>query len=199
MERILPKEFYSRKTTVVAKELLGKTIVRKLGGIKIEGKIVETEAYGGKEDPASHAYRGITKRNRVMFEEPGHVYVYFTYGNHWCLNLVAHEPNRPGAVLIRAIEPTSGIEYMKKFRDVSSLENLCNGPGKLTKALKIDRKLNGLDVTKEGELYVIDTEEKMFEIGISSRIGIKKGRNKLWRFFIKGNPFVSRVTIGRKV
>ena len=193
MEKVLPKEFYSRKTTIVAKELLGKTIVRKLGDMRLEGKIVETEAYRGKDDPASHAYRGITKRNKVMFGEPGHTYVYFTYGNHWCLNFVAHEPSKPGAVLIRAIEPTTGIEYMKKFRSVSSLENLCNGPGKLTKALKIDNKLNGLDITKEGELYVVNTEEKTFEIGVSTRVGIRRGRNKLWRFFIKGNLFVSRV------
>ncbi|NHV07526.1 MAG: DNA-3-methyladenine glycosylase [Thaumarchaeota archaeon] len=193
MEKVLPKEFYSRKTTIVAKELLGKTIVRKLGDIRLEGKIVETEAYGGKDDPASHAYRGITERNKVMFGEPGHTYVYFTYGNHWCLNFVAHEPSKPGAVLIRAIEPTTGIEYMKKFRSVSSLENLCNGPGKLTKALKIDNKLNGLDITKEGELYVVNTEEKTFEIGVSTRVGIRRGRNKFWRFFIKGNLFVSRV------
>lgn len=192
MERILPREFYSRRTATVAKELLGKIIVRKFEGIRIEGKIVETEAYGGKDDPASHAYRGVTKRNKVMFEEPGHVYVYFTYGNHWCLNFVAHEPNVPGAVLIRAIEPTVGVEHMKRFRNVSSLENLCNGPGKLTKALKIDKNLNGLDITKEGELYVVDTKEKKFEIEISRRIGIRRGRNKLWRFFIKGSPFVSR-------
>lgn len=193
MEIILPREFYTRKTTIVAKELLGKRIIRKLGNIRIEGKIVETEAYGGKEDPASHAYRGVTERNKVMFEEPGHVYVYFTYGNHWCLNFVAHEQNKPGAVLIRAIEPISGIEYMKKFRNISNLENLCNGPGKLTKALKIDKKLNGIDITKEGELYVVNSEEKNFEVEVSSRIGIKKGKDKLWRFFIKGNPFVSRV------
>jgi len=193
MEKVLPKEFYSRKTTIVAKELLGKTIVRKLGDMRLEGKIVETEAYGGKDDPASHAYRGITERNKVMFGEPGHTYVYFTYGNHWCLNFVAHEPSKPGAVLIRAIEPTTGIEYMKKFRSVSSLENLCNGPGKLTKALKIDNKLNGLDITKEGELYVVNTEEKTFEIGVSTRVGIRRGRNKFWRFFIKGNLFASRV------
>ncbi|MBO3801914.1 MAG: DNA-3-methyladenine glycosylase [Thermoproteota archaeon] len=192
MERILPREFYSRKTTVVAKALLGKTIVRRIGGIRIEGKIVETEAYGGKEDPASHAYRGITERNKVMFEEPGHVYVYFTYGNHWCLNFVAHELSKPGAVLVRAIEPTVGVEYMKKFRNISKLEDLCNGPGKLTKALKIDKKLNGLDITKEGKLYVIDKEEKNFEIVASQRIGIKRGKNKLWRFFIKDNSFVSR-------
>lgn len=192
MERILPREFYSRRTTVVAKELLGKIIVRRIGNIRIEGKIVETEAYGGEDDPASHAYKGVTKRNRVMFEEPGHIYVYFTYGNHWCLNFVAHGVNKPGAVLIRAIEPIRGEEYMKKFRKISNVKNLCNGPGKLTKALKVDKKLNGLDITKEGELYVLDVKQKNLELEASNRIGIKRGKDKLWRFYIKCNPFISR-------
>lgn len=193
-EETIPREFYCREPKIVAIELLGKVIVRRIKGRELKGIIVETEAYGGKEDPASHAFKGITNRNKVMFGEPGHAYVYFTYGNHWCLNFVAHEEGKPGAVLIRAIEPIAGIEIMKKLRKVEDIRSLCNGPGKLTKALSIDGRFNGLDITKEGELYVVypGNENKNFEIRASERIGIRKGKEKKWRFYIEGNLFVSR-------
>ena len=139
--KILSQEFYHRDTIDVAKDLLGKIIVRVIRGKILSGMIVETEAYRSKDDPGSHAYRGMTERNRVMFGEVGRSYVYFTYGNHYCLNLVAKDDSTAaGAALIRAIEPLHGIELMRKFRKISDIYNLTSGPGKLTKALdKIGR------------------------------------------------------------
>ncbi|RLI06143.1 DNA-3-methyladenine glycosylase [Candidatus Bathyarchaeota archaeon] len=189
---VLPRSFYSRDTLTVAKELLGKYLVRQVGRKMVVGKIVEVEAYGGSDDPASHAYRGITPRNKLMFGEAGHAYIYFTYGNHYCLNVTTEKEGKPGAVLIRAIEPVKGIDLMKKHRK-TSLENLTNGPGKLTQALKITKKQNGLDLTKKGELFICFPQNKeKIEIVSSRRIGIKVGTEKLWRFYIKNNPFVSK-------
>lgn len=196
---ILPREFYRRDTVEVARALLGKMLVRVLDGNLLSGMIVETEAYT-RDDPASHAYRGVTARNRVMFGEVGHAYVYFIYGNHYCLNVVAKSRDAgAGAVLIRAVEPVQGIDMMRRNRsirdrDSSKMEMLANGPGKLTKAFGIDSRHNGLDLTAEGELYL--TEGKGIDdqdIVATERIGISAGRDRLWRFIIRGNRFVSRV------
>src|SRR5487761_1007342 len=139
MRKILARSFYSRSPIIVAKELIGKSLVRILeNGQKMEGIIVETEAYGGSRDPASHAYRGITPRNEVMFGEAGHAYVYFTYGFHNCLNFVTGKKGIATAVLIRAIEPTKGIEIMSRFRETAILNQIASGPGKLCQALAID-------------------------------------------------------------
>ena len=192
--KILGREFYHRDTIDVAKDLLGKVIVRVVRGKVLSGMIVETEAYRSKDDPGSHAYRGMTERNRVMFGEVGRSYVYFTYGNHYCLNLVAKDDSTAaGATLIRAIEPLQGIELMRKFRKTNDIYNLVSGPGKLTKALDITKHQNAVDVTKKGELYV--TEGRRIDesqVIAASRIGIKLGLDKKWRFLIKDNSFVSK-------
>ncbi|MFH1336128.1 MAG: DNA-3-methyladenine glycosylase [Candidatus Zixiibacteriota bacterium] len=187
----LDRQFYDRPTLKVAKELLGKYLVVKMNGEILSGKIVETEAYIGYKDPASHAYRGMTPRNSVMFGDPGYAYVYFTYGMHHCLNLVTEREGYPAAVLIRALEPTSGIESMKKRRKRKDLKDLTSGPAKLCQALGVDLKLNGTDLCSE-ILYVEDRGETIEKIGSSSRIGITEENKRKWRFFIRNNEFVSR-------
>ena len=148
---------------------------------------METEAYYGENDPASHAFNGKTERNKLMFGEPGHLYIYLCYGMYYLLNVVTEEKGVPGAVLIRALEPIKGIEMMKKNRGKD--KNLTNGPGKLTEAFNIDKKLNGLDVTKN-PLY-FEKGKIGINIGKSNRIGIKKGENRLLRFYIKNNDYLS--------
>lgn len=190
--RILRRLFYRRKTVRVAKELLGKILVRKLGGTRLEGIIVETEAYRGHDDAASHAYRGPTARNQVMFGEPGHAYVYFTYGMHYCLNVTTEPAGQPGAVLLRAVQPTRGIAEMKKRRRTEQVRVLSNGPAKLTQAFAVNKELNGYDLTDGGALYI--TEPSLVEpvrVAVSTRIGIKTSAEKRWRFFVKDNQFVS--------
>ena len=193
MKEILTRSFYSRSPVIVANELVGKSLVRRLeDGQKLEGTIVETEAYGGNRDPASHAYRGITTRNKVMFGEAGHAYVYFTYGFHNCLNFVTGKKGVASAVLIRAIEPTTGIEIMSKFRETAILKQIASGPGKLCQALAIDRSLNGIDVTKsKSPIYVLNQSRKML-VKASPRIGISVGTERKWRFFAEGNGYLSR-------
>jgi len=177
----------------VAKNLLGKLLVRRLGASVLEGMIVEVEAYRGNDDPASHAYGGITRRNRVMFGQPGHAYVYFTYGMHYCLNVTTEPIGQPGAVLIRAAQPLSGIDRMMKERATRRIKDLANGPAKLTQAFDITKALNGYDLTLGKRLYIGegDNPEPMHVVS-TSRIGITVGLEKPWRFLIQGNPFVSR-------
>jgi DNA-3-methyladenine glycosylase len=192
----LPRSFYIRPTLLVAKDLLGKHIVRKIGKTILSGKIVEVEAYRGTKDPASHAYRGKTKRNEVMFREGGYLYVYFTYGMHFCANVVAGKEGVGEAVLIRALEPAVGIEVMKKNRkfgnSVGAIHSLTNGPAKLCDALGIERANNGTDLLGD-EIFLIKGEliDKS-KIGSSTRIGISRGKEKKWRFFVRGNKWVSR-------
>jgi DNA-3-methyladenine glycosylase len=148
--RILPRSFYARSTVEVARDLLGKVLVHG----PTAGIIVETEAYLGGEDLAAHSARGLTHRTRVIFGPPGHAYVYLIYGMYECLNLVAERDGRPGCVLIRALEPVSGVELMRARRGTTrKLEQLANGPGKVTLALGITRAHNGADVTR-GPLVV---------------------------------------------
>jgi DNA-3-methyladenine glycosylase len=186
----LSRKFYSRNTKIVAKDLLGKILVHKTKEGTCKGKIVETESYFGKNDPASHAHCKITKRNIIMYQKPGVAYVYFTYGNHWLLNVVTEKIGIPGAVLIRALEPLEGVEIMKKRKKLNDIRNLTNGPGKLTKAFGIDKRHNGLDLTKSS-LFIENSNEKP-KIVNTTRIGISKGKEKLLRFYIKNNDFVSR-------
>lgn len=164
--------------------------MRVIDGKRLSGLIVETEAYRGLRDPASHAYRGKTPRNMVMFGPPGHAYVYFTMGIHYCLNITTEPPDVPAAVLLRAIQPMEGIEVMKRNRGVDDIRRLSAGPGNLTKALGIDRSLNGEDVVKSKELF-IEVGSKFDTIGVSSRVGVGAGGQHRWRFYVKGNPFVS--------
>ena len=182
---ILPRKFYLKNTVTVAKNLLGKRIVRKIGRHEISGIIIETEAYRHKDDPASHAFRKITERNKVMFGDVGMAYVYFTYGMHYCFNVVAKNPqNKAGAVLIRAIEPEKGIKVMQENRGAVNYANLTNGPAKLTQALKITKEHYGVDLTKHSKLFITDGI-KPVKIWASPRIGIKEATNKLWNFKIK--------------
>jgi DNA-3-methyladenine glycosylase len=190
--RILPREFYCRETVQVAEDLLGKRLVRVKGRARMIGRIVEVEAYRGSDDPASHAFRGATPRNAPMFGEPGHAYTYFTYGNHYCLNVTTHVSGIPGAVLIRAIEPLEGLSVMRRLRPNLPDSALTNGPGKLTKALGINQSLNEVDMTRFGPLFIADTERGHLEIARSARVGIKAGKGRLWRFYISGNLYVSR-------
>jgi len=183
--KILPRTFYARNTVKVARELLGKTLVRKNGNKVISGIITETEAYRYKDDPASHAFRGPTERNKVMFGQVGIAYVYFTYGMHYCVNAVARSSSYDaGAVLIRAIKPEKGIEQMVKNRRIYSLPNLTNGPAKLTQAMKISKKQYGEDLTKVSGLYIHEGI-KVDKIISNPRIGIKNGNEKLWNFKMK--------------
>jgi len=191
--KILDRAFYERETIIVAKELLGKLLIRRTNKGDLIGKIIEVEAYRGYDDPASHAYHGRTDRNYLMFGHGGYAYVYFIYGNHYCFNVTAKVGNNPGAILIRALEPIDGIELMQNNRHVKDLKNLTNGPGKLTKAMNITIKHNGLDLTKGEELFLCEpVENQSFEIVSTKRIGIKSGIDKLWRFYIKDNAFVSK-------
>ena len=190
---LLPRSFYARDTVVVAKGLLAKYLVRRTDDGDIVTKIVEVEAYRGSDDPASHAYKGKTLRNQLMFGKAGFSYVYFTYGKHYCLNVTTEREAVPGAVLIRAVEIVDGLELARKNRKANSLVNLSNGPGKLTKALKISKIHNGLDLTKRNELFICLPEtNESFRTTISRRIGIKAGSEKPWRFYIKNNKFVSK-------
>ena len=189
----LPRSFYLRPTVVVAKDLLGKYLVRKTPRAVLIGKIVEVEAYLGDRDPASHAYNGRTNRNEVMFWKGGHLYVYFTYGMHYCANVVTCEPQIARAVLLRAVEPIEGIAFMKKHRGKQIEKRmLTNGPAKLCQAFGIDRKDNGVDLL--GDVIFIAQGEAIPRIAVlsSPRIGITRAIYHRWRFYVKDNPWVSR-------
>jgi len=185
----LPRSFYTRPTIRVARALLGKILVHE----GTSGRIVETEGYLGIDDGAAHSARGPTPRTRVIFGPPGHAYVYLIYGMYDCLNLVAEPEGVAGCVLIRALEPLDGLEEMRQRRPrATRIEDLANGPGKLTRALGITLGHNGADVTR-GPITVHPAEcSAAIEIGISRRIGITKSADLPLRFFVKGNRFVSR-------
>ena len=183
---ILPREFYSRDTVMVAKDLLGKRLVRKIGKDYLSGIITETEAYRHKDDPASHAFRKMTDRNRAMFGEVGRAYVYFTYGMYFCFNVVARKPSvGAGAVLIRAIHPEKGINIMKKNRKNNDGITLTDGPAKLTQAFNISKIHYGVDLTKKSDIYISRGIENFGKIKASPRIGIKEATEKLWNFTIE--------------
>jgi DNA-3-methyladenine glycosylase len=186
---ILARKFYHRDTLRVARELLGKKLVRRINGLDLSGMIAETEAYCGSEDSACHAHRGKTQRNSVMFGKPGYAYIYFTYGMHYMLNLVTEEEDNPCAVLIRAIEPITGVEEMESRRKRKGA-HLTNGPAKLCQALSIDKSLNGWDLTCGSKLWVEDYKKITAKSIIATpRIGIdyahKKDREALWRFLVR--------------
>jgi DNA-3-methyladenine glycosylase len=189
----LPRAFYNRPAIDVARALLGTVLVHGT----TSGRVVETEAYLGLQDRAAHSWRGITPRTRVMFGEPGHAYVYLIYGMYECLNVVAEPEGSPGCVLIRAVEPLEGIPRMRRRRaGARGIEDLANGPGKLTLALGITRRENGADFTS-GPLTIhppalSPSRAEKIQIGVSPRIGIKHCADWPLRFFIEGNRFVSR-------
>ena len=190
----LPRSFYLRPTVRVARELLGCFLVRRIGRHKIIGKIVEVEAYLGTNDAASHTFRGRTRRNEVMFRTGGHLYVYFTYGMHYCANIVTEREGTGHAVLLRAIEPVAGIEIMEKNRGRGALQlhKLTNGPAKLCKAFGIARAENGTNLLGNDVFIAAGEPESGSRIGVSPRIGIRKAVEKKWRFFIKENTSVSK-------
>jgi DNA-3-methyladenine glycosylase len=184
--RPLPISFYARDTLTVTKEILEKYLVRQTIDHTWIARIVEVEAYIGHDDPASHAYRGLTPRTKIMFGPPGHAYVYFTYGMYFMLNVVTERDGFPAAILIRALEPVSGFP--------EDDPRPANGPGKLCRTLQIDKKLNGEPLTGN-RLWIgeIRTEKKHKpQIRWSSRIGINVGQDKVWRAYIYGSPHLSR-------
>lgn len=197
----LEKEFFSRDAITVAQELLGKVLVHELDGITLRAKIVETEAYAGVTDKASHSYGGRrTDRVEVMYGEAGVSYVYLIYGMHNCFNVVVAEKEDPQAVLIRALEPLEGHEKISDLRYKKSYESLnkrqilglTNGPGKLCKGMAIDKGLNGLDLS--GDKLYIEDGNSGFDIVSAKRVGIdfaEEAKDFPWRFYIKGNPYVS--------
>jgi len=196
---VLNKVFFTHSTDVVAQKLLGMHVVRVIGGKFLVGKIVETESYT-YHDPASHCYQKRTERNKALFGPVGHAYIYKIYGIHYGFNVVAHsKEDVAGGVLIRAIEPIEGIEYMREFRQAARIEcnrdkraNITNGPGKLTQALQIDLALYGHNLMQESELYIIKPENyRAPEIQATPRIGISKAPDLKKRFIIKNNGWVT--------
>jgi DNA-3-methyladenine glycosylase len=186
---LLGRDFYARPVIEVARDCLGKILVHG----KTAGRIVEVEAYLGVNDRAAHAWRGVTDRTRVMFGEPGYAYIYFIYGMYECLNFVCEPAGQAGCVLIRALEPIAGIATMRRRRPTAKgVENLANGPGKLTLAMGITRKLNGTDLTG-GPLQVRRPRaEPAIEVLTTPRIGITHCADWPLRFLIAGNRFVSK-------
>ena len=183
---ILDKKFYERETVTVAKQLIGKKLTRKIRNTQLTGIIIETEAYRGKDDLASHAATKMTDRNKVMFGPVGMSYVYFTYGMYFMLNVVAKSKRQnAGAVLIRGIFPQEGIKTMIRNRGISDLSRITNGPAKITMAMDISMKENNIDVTKNSIIYISDGIP-IKKIKKSPRIGISKAMEKKWNFSI--NP-----------
>ena len=194
----LPREFYDRDPRRVSRELLGKVLVRRHGKKLITARIVEVEAYLGADDPAAHAFSGRTARNAVLFGPPGYAYVYFIYGNHYCLNVSCLPDGTPGGILFRALEPLFGVEEMAQARDLSmngdrNLRLLTSGPGRLAEAFGITRERdNGKDLTsKASDLFIADDGYCARPIVTTPRIGIKKAAELPLRYLIKGNLFVS--------
>jgi DNA-3-methyladenine glycosylase len=177
-------------TAALARHLIGKLLVRELPEGVARGRIVETEAYV-VGDAAGHAYRGMTPRNRSLFLERGHAYVYLAYGLSYMLNVSSETPGIGAGVLIRALEPLDGVAIMRRNRGVERLRDLTRGPGRLAAALGIDRSLDGLDLCRQGPLWLGRDDHDPGEIGRSVRIGISQDAERVLRFYLRNNPFVS--------
>jgi len=188
--RLLRRAELPMDITAQARFLIGKTLVRETERGRMSGRIVETEAYL-VGDAAAHSFRGMTERNRSLFLERGHAYVYFIYGVYFCMNVSGGRAGEGGGVLLRALEPIDGIDLMKEQRPRADLHELARGPGCLATALQIDRKLDGLDVCRRGPLWLASAVRKPGRIGVSPRIGITKEAHRLLRFFEVDNPCVS--------
>lgn len=189
---ILPVSFYSLPTLKVVEDLIGMVLVRKSEEGTTSGVIVEAEAYKGEDDPASFASRGRTKKSEMLYGPAARAFVYLTYGIHFMLNVITERENYPAAVLIRAVEPLEGISLMKKRRGIDDLANLCSGPAKLCQAFAIDLSLNGISLSPPRSPLIIEkrsTEKR--ELVWRPRVGIREGKEKLWRVYQKGNPFIS--------
>jgi DNA-3-methyladenine glycosylase len=194
--RPLPRAFYDRDPRLVGPDLLGKILVRRQDGKVITGRIVEVEAYLGSDDPAAHASIGKTLRNAVLFGPPGYAYVYFIYGNHYCLNVSCLPDGTPGGILFRALEPLEGIKEMFKLRGIAEtvdLRRLTSGPGRLAAAFGITRERdNGKDLTDaQADLYIADDDSLPPRVLITKRIGITKAAEMPLRYIVAGNRFVS--------
>ncbi len=189
MAEPLPLAFYRRDPVVVAQELLNKVLVRG----QRQGRIVETEAYGGSSDPASHAFRGLTPRNATMFGPAGHLYVYFTYGMHHCANVVCEEDGIAGAVLLRGLTPLAGLADMYAARPGARRDvDLCNGPAKICQSFALGRSLDGDNLGGLGEVTIFDdTTPPPEPPGVSARIGVSAGAQRPWRFYVPGALGVS--------
>jgi DNA-3-methyladenine glycosylase len=199
--RALPRAFFARSPRRVARELLGKVLVRNAGDLHLTARIVEVEAYLGETDPAAHAAAGNTARTSVLFGPPGHAYVYFIYGNHYCLNVSCEPAGKAGSVLFRALEPLSGIPEMARARGIEiysprDLSKLTSGPGRLAEAFGITRlRDNACDLTSSvSPLWIGDDGYDSNGIRVTPRIGITKAADKPLRYILEGNAFVS----GRK-
>ncbi len=199
----LPREFYTRDALTVAEDLLGKYLVSRKEEGRTAGMIVETEAYKGEEDPASHAFSGEkTERTKVQFEEGGRAYVYLIYGLYHCFNVVTGKEGEPGSVFVRALEPVQGEDIMRKRRglkDKKSKKEFTNGPGKLCMAMGINKKMSGKDLG--GEELFVSRSEKEIEVKTAERINIDyagEAKKWPWRFFVKGNPYVSETDRGSR-
>jgi DNA-3-methyladenine glycosylase len=189
----LPQSFYNRDVTLVARELLGKIVVRRARDGFCAGRIAETEAYLAIEDSASHAFRGPTKKNATMFGPPGFAYVYPIH-SRYCMNAVTEERGRASAVLIRALEPISGIEIMQQRRGTDRLLDLCRGPARLCEAFAVDRSLDGWNMTRGARLWIANDDSRRNQdicITTSARVGVTSAQESLLRYFIDGSPFVS--------
>jgi DNA-3-methyladenine glycosylase len=193
---VLARAFYDRDPRVVARDLLGKVLVHDAPGEpRVSVRIVEVEAYLGERDPASHAYRGETPRNAVMFGPPGRLYVYFTYGMHWCVNVVCRPPGVAAAVLLRAGHPVEGIEVMRARRPAARRDrDLASGPARLTQALGLTGDVDGADLVRSAVRILADGVDPPRRPGVSTRVGLRPGRgdDARWRWFVPGDPNVSR-------
>ncbi|MFQ6108398.1 MAG: DNA-3-methyladenine glycosylase [Candidatus Aminicenantales bacterium] len=188
----LSVSFFSRPTLEVLEDLMGMILVRISEEGVTSGVIVEAEAYRGEDDPASFAFKGRKRRSEMLYHSPGYAFVYLTYGIHHMLNVITEEENFPAAVLIRAVEPLAGIPLMRERRHSESLEDLCSGPAKICQAFAIDTSLNGVPLfSRRSPLYIKERRIRKRGLVWSSRIGIRQGKEKLWRVFLKDSPFVS--------
>jgi DNA-3-methyladenine glycosylase len=186
----LPRAFYARPATEVAPALLGHVLVRALpDGTRAAARIVEVEAYG-PDDPASHAFRGMTPRNAAMFGPPGHLYVYFTYGMHFCMNAVTGRVGEGSAVLLRAGEPVEGVEGIRARRGRDPILELCSGPGRLTQALDVGRPEDAADLVN-GDRVWVERGSRPEGVGTGIRVGVRE-TTRSWRYWLEGNAFVSR-------
>ncbi len=193
----LDRDFFARDTLVVARQLLGKRLVRFLDGTRLGGRIVEVEAYVGEDDEACHASCGLTQRNSSMYGPPGCAYVYFIYGMYHCFNVVTDSEGSPAAVLVRALEPLEGIEEMRARRDGRPDVELTNGPAKICQALAIDRQLDGVDLCAPQTPLFIESEPPMPEASVARgpRINVRGDEaalNAPWRFYVRGHQYLSR-------
>jgi DNA-3-methyladenine glycosylase len=196
--RRLPRPFFARPSPEVAPDLIGRVLVRRLPtGALLAVRLVETEAYQ-EDDPASHSYRGRTARTEVMFGRPGHLYVYFTYGMHFCMNVVTGGDGEGSAVLLRAAEPIEGLGQMRALRGVDDPRLLCSGPGRLCQALGVTRADNGTDLVRGGAMWLLEgARVAPDDVQVTTRVGIRNGVERPWRFLRRDDPFVSRARPAR--